>query len=148
MCWPKNGPFRAKKGPKWGFRPFACSKCISFWRFCILWSIITISRTWYWQKYWKKFAGPKMGHLGPKRGQNEVLGHYLAQKALVFRDFGYDDSKITKSRTWSWSKCWKKFVGPKMAPLGPKRGQNEVLGHFHVQNALVLANCAYYDRDL
>ena len=25
----------------------------------------------------KKFAGPKMGCLGPKRGQNEVLGLYL-----------------------------------------------------------------------
>ena len=32
--------------------------------------------------------------------------------------------------------------------LGPKRGQNEVLGHFHVQNALVYAEFAYYDREL
>ena len=30
-----------------------------------------------------------MGHLGPKRGQNEVLGHLLVQKALVFDDFAY-----------------------------------------------------------
>ena len=37
----------------------------------------------------KKFAGPKMGHLGPKRGQNEVLGPYLAQSALVFDHFAY-----------------------------------------------------------
>ena len=28
ICWPKNGPFRAKKGPKWGFRSSSCSKCI------------------------------------------------------------------------------------------------------------------------
>ena len=28
-----------------------------------------------------------MGHLGLKRGQNEVLGHYLALNALVFGDF-------------------------------------------------------------
>ena len=35
-----------------------------------------------------------------------------------------------------------------MAQLGPKRGQNEVLGHFRVQNALVFANFAYYDREL
>ena len=25
--------------------------------------------------------------LGPKRGQNEVLGHFLAQNALVFSGF-------------------------------------------------------------
>ena len=28
-----------------------------------------------------------MGHLGPKRGQNEVLGPYLAQNALAFDSF-------------------------------------------------------------
>ena len=39
----------------------------------------------------KKIAGPKMGQLGPKRGQNKVLGHFLAQNALVFDDFAYDD---------------------------------------------------------
>ena len=32
--------------------------------------------------------------------------------------------------------------------LGPKRGQNEVLGYFYVENALVFANAAYYDREL
>jgi hypothetical protein len=32
-----------------------------------------------------------MGHLGPKRGKNEVLGHLLAQNALVFADFVYYD---------------------------------------------------------
>ena len=36
----------------------------------------------------------------------------------------------------------------KWAHIGPKRGQNEVLGHFHVQNALVFANFAYYDSEL
>ena len=34
-----------------------------------------------------------MGHLGLKRGQNEVLGHYLAQNALVFGDIGYYDQE-------------------------------------------------------
>ena len=29
-----------------------------------------------------------MGHLGPKRGQNEVLDHFLTQDALV-ADFAY-----------------------------------------------------------
>ena len=42
----------------------------------------------------------------------------------------------------------KKFVGPKMGQIRAKKGQNEVLGHFHVQNALVFANFAYYDREL
>ena len=36
----------------------------------------------------------------------------------------------------------------KWAQLVPKREQNEVSGHFHVQNSLVFANCAYYDREL
>ena len=36
----------------------------------------------------------------------------------------------------------------KWAQLGPKRGQNEVLGHIHVQNALVFAEFVYYDREL
>ena len=39
----------------------------------------------------KKHVGPKMGHLGPKRGQNEVLGHFLGQNALVFADSVYHD---------------------------------------------------------
>ena len=33
-------------------------------------------------------------------------------------------------------KVLKKIVGPKMGPIRAKKGgQNEVLGHFHVQNA-------------
>ena len=35
-----------------------------------------------------------------------------------------------------------------MGHLGPKRGQNEDLGYFHIENALVFANVAYYDREL
>ena len=35
-----------------------------------------------------------------------------------------------------------------MGQLGPKRGQKEVLGHFHLQNALVFADFAYYDSEL
>ena len=42
----------------------------------------------------KNFAGPKMGHLGPKRGQNEVLGLFLAQNALVFADSVYYDCEL------------------------------------------------------
>ena len=35
-----------------------------------------------------------MGHLGLKRSQNEVLGHYLPQNALVYGDFGYYDLEL------------------------------------------------------
>ena len=35
-----------------------------------------------------------MGHLGPKRGQYEVLGHFLGQYALVFAGFEYYDSEL------------------------------------------------------
>ena len=35
-----------------------------------------------------------MGHLGPKRGQDEVLGHFLGLYALVFADFEYYDSEL------------------------------------------------------
>ena len=45
ICWPKNGPICAKKGPKWGFRSFFRSKCVSFWRFCIIWLKIMIPIT-------------------------------------------------------------------------------------------------------
>ena len=39
----------------------------------------------------KKIAGPKMGHLGQKMGQDEVLGHFLGYYALGFGDFAYYD---------------------------------------------------------
>ena len=39
----------------------------------------------------KKIAGPKMGELGPKMGQNEVLDHFLVQYALVFAGCAYYD---------------------------------------------------------
>ena len=84
-----------------------------------------------------------MGQLGPKRGQNEVLGHFLVQNALVFADFVHYDGQLWYLVASGGQSAEKKIVGPKMAPLGPKRGQNEVLGHFHVQIALVQisSNC-------
>ena len=42
----------------------------------------------------------------------------------------------------------KKLLALKWAQLGLKRGPNEVFGHFHVLNALVFANFAYYDGEL
>ena len=40
------------------------------------------------------FAGPKMGHLGLKRGQDEVLGYFLGHYVLVFAGFAYYDSDL------------------------------------------------------
>ena len=36
----------------------------------------------------------KWDQLGPKRGQNEVLGRFLAQNALVFADFVFYDCEL------------------------------------------------------
>ena len=35
-----------------------------------------------------------------------------------------------------------------MGHLGPKRGQNEVIGQFPIQNALDFADSVYYDCEL
>ena len=37
----------------------------------------------------ENFAGPKMSHLELKRGQDEVLGHFLGQNALAYDNFAY-----------------------------------------------------------
>ena len=37
----------------------------------------------------KNLLAQKMGQLGPKKGQNEVLGHFRVQYALVFADFAH-----------------------------------------------------------
>ena len=62
-----------------------------------------------------------MGHLGPKRGQNGVLGHFLVQNALVFADFAYYDSELwypvdSGGQSAEWF-----FVGPKMGPIRAKK---------------------------
>ena len=38
--------------------------------------------------------------------------------------------------------CW-----PENGPFRAKTGQNEVFGHFLVQNALDFADSAYYDKE-
>ena len=86
-----------------------------------------------------------MGHLGPKRGQNEVLGHFLAQNALVFADSVFYDCELWYPVASGGQSAEKNLLALKWAQLGPKRGQNEVLGHFLVQSSFVLADFAYYD---
>ena len=90
----------------------------------------------------------KWTQLGPKMGQNEVLGHFHVQNALVFANFAYYDGELCYLVVSGGQSAKKILLALKWAQLGPKRGQNEVLGHFHVQNALVFANFAYYDSEL
>ena len=42
----------------------------------------------------------------------------------------------------------KNLLALKWAQLGPKRGQDEVFGHFLVQNALDFADFVHYDGEL
>ena len=86
-----------------------------------------------------------MGHLGPKRGQNEVFGHFWAQNALVFPDFVYYDWKLWYLVASSGQSAGKNFVGPKMGSIRAKKGSK--WGHYLVQNALDFADFAYYDQE-
>ena len=88
-----------------------------------------------------------MGHLGPKRGQNEVFGHLFVQNALDFADYAYYDWEQLYLRLDSGQSYEKNFAGPKMGHLGLKRGQNEVFGLFLHQNALDFDDSAYYDQE-
>ena len=63
-----------------------------------------------------------MGHLGPKRGQNEVLGLFLAQNALVFADSVYYDRELWYLVASGGQRAAKKIVGPKMGPIRAKKG--------------------------
>ena len=85
-----------------------------------------------------------MGHLGPERGWNEVFCHFRVLNASVSADFAYYDWEHQYLVPNGGQKAERKFAGPKMGHLGPKRGQNEVLGHFLVQNWLVFADFANY----
>ena len=89
-----------------------------------------------------------MGHLGPKRGQNEVLGHFLAQNALVFADYVFYDCELWYLIASGDQSAEKKLLVLKWAQLGPKRGQNESWGLFDVKIALVFAKLSYDDRGL
>ena len=89
----------------------------------------------------KNFLGParecnelaiKWAQLGPKRGQNEVLDHFLVHNALVFVDFVYYDRELWYPVGSGGQSDEKNLLALKWAQLGPKMGQNEVLGHFLV----------------
>ena len=61
-----------------------------------------------------------MGHLGPIRGEHEVLGHFLVQNALVFADFAYYDWEQQYLVPNGGQSAEKYFAGPKMGQFWPK----------------------------
>ena len=90
----------------------------------------------------------KWAQLGPKGGQNEALGHFHVQNAFVFANFANYDREMCYLKNVVVEVLKKVLLALKWAQLGPKRGQNKVFGHFHVQSALVFANFANYDKDM
>ena len=63
-----------------------------------------------------------MGQLGPKRAQNEVLGHFLIQNALVFANFAYYDWELWYVIGSGGLSAENIFVGLKMGPIRAKKG--------------------------
>ena len=63
-----------------------------------------------------------MGHFGLKRGQDEVLGHFLGHYALVFAGFAYYDSEVLYPVADGDQSAEKEFAGPKMGHLGLNLG--------------------------
>ena len=61
--------------------------------------------------------GPKMGQLGPRRGQNEVLGHFLVQNALVFADFVHYDGQLRYIVASGGESAEKNLMALKMGPI-------------------------------
>ena len=55
-----------------------------------------------------------MGHLGLKRGQDDVLGHFLGHHVLVFAGFAYHDSDLLYLVADGDLSAEKEFAGPKM----------------------------------
>ena len=39
----------------------------------------------------KKIGGPRMGPIRAKKGQYDVLGHFLAKNTLFFADFAFKE---------------------------------------------------------
>ena len=64
-----------------------------------------------------------MGQLGPKRGQNEVLGHFLVQIALVFADYVHYDGELWYLVASGGQSAEKNLLALKWAQLGPKRAK-------------------------
>ena len=62
----------------------------------------------------KKFSALKWAQLGPKRGQNEVLGHFLVQSSFVLVDFAYYDRELQYLVSDGGQSAENNFAGPKM----------------------------------
>ena len=53
-----------------------------------------------------------MGHLGPKRGQDEDQGHYLRQYAIIFAGFAYHGSEVLYLLADGGLSAEKELAGP------------------------------------
>ena len=89
-----------------------------------------------------------MGQLGPKRGQSEDLGYFLVQNALIFYRISNHDWEFWYLLPNGGKSASKILLALKVAQLGRRRGQNEVLDDFRVQNALVFTDSEYHDWKL
>ena len=140
IIWPKNGPIRAKKGPERGFRPFSCSKCISFPRFCWSWLGVMILNGYLMvvEVLKKNFLALWWAWLGPKRGQNEVLGYFLSQNALVFANVAYRGRELwylvgCSSRSAEKIFLALKWVQDQWWQVGPLKGIWSLKGTFELE---------------
>ena len=74
-----------------------------------------------------------MGHLGRKRAQNGVLGHFLVQNALVFADYVHYDGKLWYLIASGGQSAEKILLALKWAQLGRKMAKTRVQAIFLFQ---------------
>ena len=67
-----------------------------------------------------------MIHLGPKRGQNDVLNYLFIQIAVLSADNVYYDRKLWYLGANAGHTAEKILLAPKLAQLGRKRGHDKV----------------------
>ena len=82
------------------------------------------------------------GQKGAKMGFQAIFLFKMHQflPILYFMIASYDIQQLVVAKVLK-----KNLLALKWAQLGPKRGQNEVLGHFLFLSSFVLAEFAYYD---
>ena len=87
----------------------------------------------------------KWAQLGPKRGQNEVFGHFLVQNAVDFADFAYYDQEWQYLVPNGGQSAEKNFACPKMGPFGPNWALKWVFGNYLNFGSFDMFKIAYSD---
>ena len=67
----------------------------------------------------ENFTGPKMGHSGHKRGQDEVVEQFLGQNLWTYDNFAYNGWQKSYAVPNGCASAEENFAGPKMDHLGP-----------------------------